>query len=81
MSEPSTPNWLNWVLPVLALLGVLWAIVKRLFVQAVRSEMTVMHQENQHSLHEISSRLGEVENTVSNIQGRIQERWGDSQQD
>jgi len=81
MSEPSQPYWLSWIVPMLAVLGVLWAFVKKLFTNAVRTEMTSMHEENRVRLVEMSNRVGVIENTLARIEGRMQERWGDYQED
>jgi hypothetical protein len=81
MSESPTPNWLNWVVPFLALLATLWAVVKSLFVQAVRAEMTDMHQANQARLLQIEHRVGDIESSIQRVLGRLQERWGDSQEE
>lgn len=77
MSEPSQPFWLAWVAPFLTISGVLWMIIRKLFVTAVREQMTDMHQENKGRLGVLDARLGVVENTLSRIEGRMQERWGD----
>lgn len=69
MSEPTPPNWLAWVLPALAVLGMLWAVVKKLFTNAVKGEMEHMHNENQARLLEVESRLGEIEVSVASIEG------------
>lgn len=72
VSEPTTPNWLAWVLPAIAVLGVFWAIVKKLFTNAVKGEMEHMHNENQARLLEVESRLGEIEVSVASIEGFMQ---------
>lgn len=59
---------------MIAVLGVLWAFVKRLFTGAVREQMNAMHSENQLRLQEIDGRLARIE-------GRMQERWGDYRED
>lgn len=74
MSEPNQPYWLSWIVPMLAVLGVLWAFFKRLFTTAVREQMSTMHTENQIRLQEIDGRLARIE-------GRMQERWGDYRED
>lgn len=81
MSEPTTPWWLAWIVPMLGVFAVIGAIAKKLFTQAVRVEMSGMHLENQTRLLEMGNRLGDVETTLSRIEGRMQERWGDSRQD
>ena len=81
MAEPATPWWLPYVLPLIAVFGVLWAIIKKLFTNAVRAEMTEMHQENQSRLLTIESRIGDMESSLQRILGRLQERWGDSRED
>lgn len=69
MSEPTPPNWLAWVLPALAVLGVLWAMVKKFFTNAVKGEMEYMHNQNQQRLLEVESRLSEIECSVASIEG------------
>jgi hypothetical protein len=80
MSEPSQPYWLSWILPMLGVLGALWAFVKRVFTNAVRELMTSMHHENQVRLDGVANRISVVENTLARIEGRMQERWGDYQE-
>lgn len=70
MSEPETPFWLAWVLPLVAVVGVVAAGAKRLFTSAVRNEMESMHRENQ-------ARLTKVENSLIRIEERMRMRWGD----
>lgn len=74
MSEPNQPYWLSWILPMIAVLGVLRVFVKKIFTSAVREQMNVMHAENQTRLQEIDGRLARIE-------GRMQERWGDYRED
>jgi hypothetical protein len=81
MSEPISPWWLPWVLPFITVFGVLWAIVKKIFTNAVRAEMTEMHNENQARLLIIENRIGDMESSLQRILGRMQERWGDSRGD
>lgn len=61
---------------MIAIFGVLTAIVKKLFTNAVRREMSSMHEENQNRLREIGGRVDDMENTLARIEGRMQERWG-----
>lgn len=70
MSEPNTPWWLSWIVPLIAALGFVWMLVKKLFADVAREEMT-----------EINRRLGKVELSLQRIEGRMQERWGDSRED
>lgn len=81
MSQQQEPYWLSWIVPMLAVLGVLWAFAKRLFTGAVREQMTVMHEENRGRLEGMADRMSVVENTLARIEGRMQERWGDYQED
>lgn len=80
MSQQNVPDWLSWVVPVIAVLGSLWAFVKWVFTSVVRTEMTSMHQENQVRLDDVGNRISVVENTLARIEGRMQERWGDYQE-
>lgn len=75
MSEapPELPWWLGWVVPMLALLAVLWAAFKRLFTIAVSASMQEMHDQNQTRFHEVFSRLSEIELTLARIEGSQQE--------
>jgi hypothetical protein len=77
MSQDPVPWWLSWVVPVLALVGAVSALVRRVFTHAVRAEMRGMHQENQTVMLEMGNRLNDVETTLARIEGRMQERWGD----
>jgi hypothetical protein len=81
MSEPNQPFWLSWILPVIAVLGIIGAIVKKLFAQAVRAEMSAMHEENRARLVDMGNRVSVMENTLARIEGRMQERWGNYQED
>jgi hypothetical protein len=71
VSEPVTPWWVSWVLPAIAVLGVLWAMVKKIFTNAVREETEYMHNQNQQRLLEVESRLSEIECSVASIEGYI----------
>lgn len=70
MSEPTTPSWLVWVVPVITVMGAVGVIAKKLFTNAVREQMMEMHEENR-------KRLLVVEKTLSRIEGRMKERWGE----
>lgn len=80
MSQQNVPDWQSWVVPVLAVFGFVGAIVKKLFTNAVRTQMAGMHQENSIRLDGVANRIGVVENTLARIEGRMQERWGDYQE-
>lgn len=71
MSEPVTPWWLGWILPMLGVMAVVWTTVKRLFTTAVRDEMSQMHGENQARLLTVETRLGEIEVSLGTIEGYI----------
>lgn len=75
MTEPATelPWWLGWVLPVVTLLGVLWAAFRRLFTIAVSVVMEEMHAQNQERFREVFSRLSEIELMLARIEGRQEE--------
>jgi len=81
MSQPEEPFWLAWVIPILAVIGVVWSILTRAFKHAIREQMNDMHQENQAHLREMELNLSEIAERLSNIEGRMQERWGDSRPD
>lgn len=66
---------------MLGMFAILGTIAKKLFTNAVREQMSGMHLENQTRLLEMGSRLSDVEVTLSRIEGRMQERWGDSRED
>jgi hypothetical protein len=66
------PYWLSWIAPTVLLLGTLWALLKWLFVATVKTEMSSMHEENQ-------KRFREIEKSLAKIQGRLEERWGESE--
>lgn len=77
MSEaPTPPSWIGWIVPFLTVTAALWAIVRRVFVSAVRNEMSSMHEENQTRFREVDDRLGSMANSLSRIEGRLEERWG-----
>lgn len=65
---------------MLAVLGIVGAIIKKIFTQAVRNEMSAMHEENKKRLVQVGNRMSVVENTLARIEGRMQERWGDYQE-
>lgn len=75
MSEPVTPWWLAWILPALAVLGVLWALIRRLFTSAVREEMATMHVENQERFRELESQVADIRSAIARIEGWLK-RWG-----
>lgn len=81
MNEPATPWWLAWIMPMLGVLGLVGIVAKKLFTNAVREQMTGMHEENKGRLVVMGERMSVVENTLSRIEGRMQERWGDYQED
>lgn len=81
MSEPTTPWWLAWIVPMLGVFAVIGAVAKKLFIQAVRSEMIDMHEENKERLVDMGNRVSVMENTLARIEGRMQERWGNYQED
>lgn len=81
MNEPATPWWLVWIMPMLAVMGVVGIVARKLFTNAVREQMTEMHEENRLRLVEVGNRMSLVENTLSRIEGRMQERWGNYQED
>lgn len=85
MSQSNVPDWLAWVVPVIAAGGVIWSFARRLFVSVTREELAEhlekdatsrelrrqeMHQENLDKFDEIFDRLGRVEKDVSYIRGR-----------
>lgn len=80
MSDPTPPSWLAWLSSV-PVVGMLWLVIRNLFINAVRSVGVQNHLENQNRSREIETRLGEVEESVAWIKGRIQDRWGDSGKD
>lgn len=77
MSEPTPPFWLAWVAPFVATFGLAWVVIRKLFVTAVREQMVDMHEENKGKLATMGERMSMVENTLSRIEGRMQEHWGD----
>lgn len=79
MSEPSAPSWLAWLamLPLMTLVG---AVVKKLFTNAVRNEMSEMHQENQLRLLALEHRFNDLEVMLGWIKGRMQAHWDDREQ-
>lgn len=81
MSEPSQPYWLAWIAPLVAVFGLVWIVIRKLFITAVREQMTDMHEDNKGRMVVMGDRLSVVENTLSRIEGRMQERWGDYQED
>lgn len=70
MSEP--PPWLAWGGGSIASAFLVWCL-KQLFSAAVRQEIESMHTQN-------LSRFSRLENALARIEGRLQERWGDSRE-
>lgn len=61
MSEPESPFWLAWVLPIISFVGLVAEGLRRILR---------MHIENQ-------TRFGKIENTLERIEDRMRRRWGD----
>jgi hypothetical protein len=66
---------------MLTAMGAVGIVAKKLFTNAVREQMAEMHEENRKRLLEVSNRMSTVENTLARIDGRMQERWGDYQEE
>lgn len=87
MAVPNdAPAWLSWVAPVVTALAAGWAVARRLLVSVTREELRQslqdmqqtrleMHTENLAKFDQLFKRLGEVEKTVSRVEGQLSGRF------
>lgn len=78
MSQPdNTPTWLAWVSPLVAILGALWILARRLFVtrEDLERMLSEKHKENVHRFERQDAELKEIRETVARIDGQLSGRY------